>query len=128
MTTHNDWDSNLIVPLVVASFGDTKIYADPTWGIKIRQVMADGRVVPAEPHKALFDDVNFSKIDIGQASFVYRVRFLDFFFAKTFTESSWELEKYTLPRAAKLIRIEYQLRESNERLGPALILESRLVG
>ncbi len=127
MTIHNTWNTNLVVPLVVSKFHDDSVFVDPVWGIKIDSVTADGKIIAPEIYHAAIDDVNFSKIRIGTQSFVYHVRFLAFYFAKTFTRTQWELEKYSLPRSAKLIRIEYRARESDESLGPSSTLESHLV-
>lgn len=126
-TTHNNWDPNIVVPLVVAKFHDENIYVDPIWGIKIEKVMADGKLIPPSRYDVVFDDVNFSQLRIGDSYFIYRVLFRDFYFAKSFTRQSWELEKYILPPDARLIHIEYHLRESDERLGPLLTLESHFL-
>ncbi|MEZ5582693.1 MAG: hypothetical protein R3F37_07920 [Candidatus Competibacteraceae bacterium] len=72
------------------------------------------------------DDINFNKLRIGEAPFIYQVRFLDFVFAKTFSAEDYELEKYLLPAEAAHISIAYQARESDAVLGPTLVLNSWL--
>lgn len=126
LTIHNSWDANLMVPLIVAKFRLDALYVEPMWGVKIHRVVADGAAVPGKPHEQDLDDANFRKIQARDLPLVYQVRFNDFIFAKTFTEAAWTFEKYELPRAAKIIRIEYQGRESDTSLGPVCIVESRL--
>lgn len=127
LTMHNSWDANLMVPLIVAKFRLESLYTDPRWGVKIHRVNADGIAIPGKPHELDLDDANFRKIQTGPIPLVYQVRFNDFIFARSFSETSWTFEKYELPRVAKVIRIEYQGRESETSLGPVCVIESRLV-
>jgi hypothetical protein len=127
-TTHNDWDPHLVIPFVVPRHRADKIYIDPTWGLRIDRVTADGKAVPPAPHRARPDDVNFNKTAIGADPFVYTVRRLSLVFAKSFKDAGeFELEKYTLPEKAKVVVIEYRLRESPDSVGPVQTLESNLV-
>lgn len=121
------WDPNLVVPFVVNKFKSNEIYVDTKWALKIEKVTADGKDVPAEDSSAKLDDLNFNKIPIGDAPFVYLVRRSALFFAETFTEKSkYVLKKYNIPETAKRIVIEYRLRESPDVVGPVMTLESQL--
>lgn len=114
-------------PFVVNKFEGKEIYVDPKWGLKIEKVSADGKEVPAENSNAKLDDLNFNKIPIGEAPFVYMVRRLELYFAETFSEQSkYVLKKYNIPETAKKIRIEYRLRESPDVVGPVMTLESQM--
>jgi hypothetical protein len=127
-TTHNSWDPHLVLPFVVLKHRADKIYLEPMWGVKVEQVKADGMPVAPAKHTVNLDDLNFNKTGIGADPFVYLVRRLSLVFAKSFAETGeYELEKYALPERAKVVVIEYRLRESPNSAGPVLTLESKLV-
>jgi hypothetical protein len=123
---HNNWDPHLTFPLVVAKFKQDTIYVDPMWGVRIEKLTVDGRGISGEAFNVKLDDVNFNKIPIGDDPFVYQVRRSYLVFAKTLDGMKYQLEKYTIPEAAKRIVIEYRLRESNDSVGPVFTLESTL--
>ena len=123
---HNNWDPHLTFPFVVAKFKQDTIYIDPMWGIKIEKVTVDGQGILGEAFNVKLDDVNFNKIPIGDDPFVYQVRRAHLVFAKILDGMQYQLEKYTIPEAAKRIVIEYRLRESGDSAGPVFILESTL--
>jgi hypothetical protein len=126
-TTHNNWDPHLVFPFVVAKFKLDKIYIDPMWGLRIQKLTVDGVVIRPEPFKAKFDDVNFNKIEIGDAPFVYVVRRHSLRFASAFDEKGeFQLQKYTIPETAIKIVFDYRLRESPDSVGPDMSLLSRL--
>lgn len=124
---HNNWDPHLVFPFVVVKFKQDDIYVDPVWGIKVEKISVDGEIIPADDFKAKLDDLNFNRISIGSEPFVYQVRRRYLVFARTFDNNDYELEKYEIPEMAKHIMIEYRLRESNQSVGPVMILESNLV-
>ena len=124
---HNNWDPHLVFPFVVVKFKQDDIYVDPVWGIKVEKISVDGEIIPADDFKAKLDDLNFNRISIGSEPFVYQVRRRYLVFARTFDNNDYELEKYEIPEMAKRIMIEYRLWESNQSVGPVMILESNLV-
>lgn len=127
-TTHNDWDPNLVFPFVVSRFKRDQIYIDPKWGIKIEEIRADGDLVVPRIHDVDLDDLNFRRLPIGGDPFIYQVRYRDLVFAKSFSEEGdYELLKYTIPEASKLVVLQYRLREASNSVGPVMALHSRLV-
>lgn len=125
---HNDWDAGLVFPFVVTKFNQAVTYLDPIWGIRIHRLFADGSPVHALRHDADLDEADFRKIPLGEDPFIYQVRRSNLVFARAFNEQGeYRLERFDIPLPAKLIVIEYRLRESNESQGPVLILESRMV-
>jgi hypothetical protein len=126
-TTHNSWDQNLVLPFVVTAFNEREVYLDPMWAIKIHRVTADNKQIQAEPYEAFFDDLNFSKLSIDDTPFIYTVRLRNLHFARTFDQNGFQLERYVIPESARQIKIEYRLRETDERLGPVITLISNLV-
>ena len=138
-TTHNSWDPNLLVPLVVsvpapdqvqpdqAQPERVEIFRDPVWGVRILKVIADGETVAPENHDVDLDDMDFRTIPVGIGPFIYQVRFLDFHFAATFSAHDYQLVKYALPQTARHIQIQYQLRQSPDAVGPLMTLNSYLL-
>lgn len=126
-TNHNNWDTHSRIPFAVSSFGPDQIYLDPIWGVKIEKITVDNTVIAAMPHDIDLDDINFKKRTIGAEPYIYQARRLDLVFAKHFSDSGdYELEKYSIPKEAQQIVIEYRLRVAPDKLGPVLTLVSML--
>jgi hypothetical protein len=98
------------VPLIAprALCAGRALYRQPTWAISIESVSCDGRNIPSEPDKTLFDEPDFSSM-ISDADFVYMIWQRRLRFGQPKADGGYSLYSYRLPDDFRELRIRYRI-------------------
>lgn len=103
------------------------IYRNPIFGVKIKNIMADNKLMKGCIYEIDLDDVDLTTMKLNTELTVYILNSNEyvidelnwvFLLAKEICSDGFVLERYTIPKTAKHITIKYQIRFADSKFGP----------
>lgn len=108
--------ANPSIPFIANPNGKV-IYEDHRWGIKVLDVIADGKQVPRTPCLEFLDDIDIrTKKPLGEF-YIYKVNVNDLTFGEL-KNGDYSLWKYTIPHETDSLDVSYRIAHPDGSTSP----------